>query len=130
MQKRKKLARIYCFYTSLLAWFRTGCHFFATPSISTSGSADKKSDQPEVIVSDSVQSAEGVTQEDMNGEFLSNYSDFAKESVIKGLRQHLESQNKYLPDDFDMPSESMYINSGGKKLAVVQVYYFWGAQAA
>lgn len=104
-----------------------GLSFLATPSISTSDSAEKKSDEPEIIVSDSVQSAEGITQADMNSKFLSNYSDFAKESVIKGLRQHLESQNKYLPDDFDIPSESMYINSGGKKLAVVRFTISGGA---
>lgn len=97
-----------------------GLSFLATPPTSTSSSAEKKSVEPEVFVSTSVQSSEGITQEDMNVKFLSNYSDFAKKSVIRGLRQHLESHNKYLPDDFNMYSESMYIHSDGKKLAVVR----------
>ena len=97
-----------------------GVSFFIEPRNSTADIPQKGGEIPEVVVLDSVEPAEGITEKEMSKEFLSNYSSFIKEDLVDGVRQYLESQNKHLPDDFDISSESFYINASDKKLAVVR----------
>jgi hypothetical protein len=126
-----KKARNFGMYILILYVFVSivpyGLSFFNAPSNSASDSTNEGNENTKIVVSDTVQLAGGITENDMNREFLSNYSDFLMEALIIGLKQHLESQNKYLPDDFDIPLESMYINSGGKKLAVIRFTISGGA---
>lgn len=128
-RKARKLGTYILILYVIVSVVPYGLSFFVEPSGSVSEAVNGGSDTPKIVVSDSVQPSGGLTEIDMNREFLSNYSDFVKEGIINGLRQNLESKNKYLPGDFDMPSESMYINSGGKKLAVVRFTFYGGASS-
>ena len=81
--------------------------------------------QPAIRVLASAQSADGLTENDMDQNFLSNLEAYTVERQVANSRRVLESNGVNAP----MPrptSSALYVMSGGRKYAVVRTTFAGG----
>lgn len=96
----------------------------ASPTISPAKSspATASSEIKPVLVYTTVQSAEGVKEADLTQEGLKNLEDWVTKTILKKSKDKYTEMG-YDPKDFNpnVTANSVYVNAGGKKLAIIKV---------